>query len=280
MIGDLRGISSADFWARFDAMMGADGLLTYRYLGRKTVALHAVTHDSMRIRRDMRNAAGGLMAAPLAIATAEAGGFTDIESIPAPVTAALHILDPGHDVAEVLVRRTFVHMGRTMGFTQAEVVDAANPSRVLAISHGMGIKLGDAPPGFTPVETAPEIEDVPSLPPLHEPFGAVRDAAGTWTLPKLTPRISSTSGSLHVGPIHIVLEAAATDFAAQKAGTGALQIVDWHVSFVARGTDGPFVVEGTAIDGPLGRTACRLQLKDQGRDGRVVATVVGTFERA
>ena len=277
MTSDLRQVTSADFWTRFDAMMGADGLLTYRYLGRRTVALHDVTHDSMRIRRDMRNASGGLMVAPLAIATAEAGGFTDIESIPAPVTAALHILDPGRDVAAVLVRRTFVHMGRTMGFTQAEVVDAANPSRVLAISHGTGVKLGDAPPGFTPVDTGPEIEDGPSLPPLHQPFGATRDAAGTWTLPKLTPRISSTSGSLHVGPIHIVLEAAATDMAAQAAGTDALQVEDWHVSFVARGTDGPFVVEGTAFAGALGRIACRLALRDRGRHGRVVATTVGTF---
>jgi hypothetical protein len=219
------------------------------------------------------------MAAPLSIATAEAGGFTDIESIPAPITAALHIIDPGRDVTEVLVRRTFVHMGRTVGFTQAEVVDAANPSRLLAISHGIGVKLGDAPPGFEPIETGPEIEDGPSLPPLHQPFGAVRDAAGSWSLPKLSPRIASTSGSLHVGPIHIVMEAAAADLVTRQAGTDALQVEDWHVSFVARGTDGPFVVEGTAIGGSLARIACRLQLKDQGRDGRVVATVVATFAR-
>jgi hypothetical protein len=280
MTGDLRQISSEEFWARFDAMMGADGLLTYRYLGRRTVALHDVDHDSMRIRRDMRNASGGLMAAPLAIATAEAGGFTDIESIPAPVTAALHILDPGHDVSEVLVRRTFVQMGRTMGFTQAEVVDAADPSRVLAISHGTGVKLGDAPPGFTPIETGPEIEDGPSLPPLHSVFGAVRAVDGSWTLPKLTPRIASTSGSLHVGPIHIVFEAAAADMAAAKAWTDPLQITDWHVAFVARGTDGPFVVEGAAVPGAYGGVACRLLLRDQGRDGRVVATAVAAFRKA
>jgi hypothetical protein len=139
------------------------------------------------------------------------------------------------------------------------------------------VKLGDAPPGFQPVETGPEIEDGPSLPPLHEPFGAVRDTAGTWSLPRLTPRIASTSGSLHIGPIHIVLEAAAADLVAQKAGTDALQIEDWHVSFVARGTDGPFVVEGIAVAGALGRIACRLALSDQGRDGRVVATAVGLF---
>jgi hypothetical protein len=277
MTGDLRQISSGEFWARFDAMMGADGLLTYRYLGRRTVALHDVDHDSMRIRRDMRNAAGGLMAAPLAIATAEAGGFTDIESIPAPVTAALHILDPGYGVREVLVRRTFVQMGRTMGFTQAEVVDAADPSRILAITHGTGVKLADAPAGFTPVETGSEVEDGPSLPPLHSVFGAARGADGLWTLPKLMPRIASTSGSLHVGPIHIVFEAAAAGMAAAKAGTDALQVVDWHVAFVARGTDGPFVVEGAAVEGTGGRIACRLRLKDRGRGDRVVATAVAIF---
>jgi hypothetical protein len=279
MTGDLRQISSGEFWARFDAMMGADGLITYRYLGRRTVALHDVDHDSMRIRRDMRNAAGGLMAAPLAIATAEAGGFADIESIPAPVTASLHILDPGHNVREVLVRRTFVQMGRTMGFTQAEVVDAADPARVLAITHGTGVKLGDAPPGFTPVELGPEIEDGPSLPPLHSVFGAERGGDGLWTLPRLTPRIASTSGSLHVGPIHIVFEAAAIDLAAAKAGTDPLQVEDWHVAFVARGNDGPFVVEGTATEGAGTRIACRLRLKDRGRDDRVVATAVAVFAR-
>jgi hypothetical protein len=280
MTGDLRNISSSEFWAKFDAMMGADGLITYRYLGRRTVALHDVDHDGMRIRRDMRNATGGLMAAPLAIVTAEAGGFTDIESIPAPVTAALHIVDPGHGVAEVLVRRTFVQMGRTMGFTEAEIVDAADPTRVLAIAHGTGVKLGDAPPGFTPIETGPEIEDGPSLPPLHSVFGAARGTDGSWSLPKLTPRIASTSGSLHIGPIHVVFEAAAAEMAAAKAGTDALQVEDWHVAFVARGTEGPFIVEGGAVPGTLGRVACRLRLRDLGRDRRVVATCVSTFGRS
>jgi hypothetical protein len=277
VIDDLRAVPAEAFWARFDAMMGEDGLLTYRYLGRRTVALHDVDHDSMRIRRDMRNRAGGLMAAPLAIATAEAGGFTDIESIPAPVTASLHIIDDGRDVSEILVRRSFVHMGKTIGFTQSEILDAANPERLLAIAHGMGVRLGAAPAGFQPVETGPEIEDSLDLPALTTVFGAHRRADGVWELPELTPRTASTSGSLHIGPIHIILEAAAVDLAAEQAHTDALQAEDWNVSFVARGTHGPFTVDGTATPGRLGRIACRLTLRDQGRDGRVVASAVGVF---
>ena len=279
-IDDLRNLQPDEFWARFESMMGADGLLTYRYLGRKTIALHDVDHDSMRIRRDMRNAAGGLMAAPLAIATAEAGGFTDIESIPAPVTAALHIIDEGRDVDEILIRRTFTHMRRTMGFTQCEVVDAADPSRILAISHGMGVKLGAAPPGFQPVDPGPAIEDGPSLPPLHTVFGAYRRADGIWELPELTARTASTSGSLHIGPIHIILEAAATDLVAQMAGTDAVQIEDWSVDFVSRGTHGPFIVDGVVAGGKAGRVACRLALRDQGRDSRIVASAVAIFSVA
>jgi len=71
-IDDLRNLQPDEFWARFESMMGADGLLTYRYLGRKTIALHDVDHDSMRIRRDMRNAGRWPDGGPLAIATAEA----------------------------------------------------------------------------------------------------------------------------------------------------------------------------------------------------------------
>jgi hypothetical protein len=277
MIEDLRGVPAEEFWARFDAMMSADGLLTYRYLGRRTVALHDVDHDSMRIRRDMRNPGGGLMAAPLAIATAESGGFTDRESIPAPVTATLNIIDDGRDVSEILVRRTFVRMGRSIGFTQSEIVDAADPDRVLAISHGTGVRLGAAPSGFRPIETVPDIADSNALPPLTEVFGARRRTDGVWELPPLNPRTASTSGSLHLGPTHILLEAAATDLAQRAAGTDAVQVEDWSVSFVARGTHGPFTASGEAKAGGLGRIACRLTLCDEGRDGRAIASAVAIF---
>jgi hypothetical protein len=277
MTNDLRGVSAEGFWRRFESMMGADGLLTYRYLGRKTAMLHGAEYDSMRIRSDMRTASGAIMAAPLAIASAEAGGFSDVDSIPAPITAALHILDDGRGVDEIAVRRSVIHTGRTIGFSQSEIVDAGNPARLLAISHGTGIKLGAAPPGFRPLETTPEIEDGPHLPPLHAVFGARRLTDGTWQLPRMTPESMSTSGSLHLGAIHVAFEAAATEMAAKHAGTDALQVEDWAVTFVARGTDGPFTIGGTVHAGNLGRIACRLALRDHGRENRIVATLVATF---
>lgn len=274
---DLRQSPAAEFWATFRRMMGEDGLLTYRYLGRKTTALHDVDHDSMRIRSDMRTEAGGIMAAPLVIASAEAGGFTDKESVPAPVMASLTIVDDGAGVEEVLIRRSLVHAGRTMGFTRSEIVDAADPGRLIAISHGTGVRLAGTPGGYEPIPLPPEIADRPDLPPLHAVFGARRRPDGRWELPPLTAGAMSTSGSLHLGPTHIVLETAAAELAAEQAGTDLLQIEDWTVMFTARGTHGPFVVDGVAAAGRLGRIACRLTLSDEGRDGRVVASAVAAF---
>src|SRR4051812_22788164 len=97
MTNDLRDVPPERFWQRLTEVMQS-GLLTYRYLGRKNRDMHDVPHDSMAIRRDMRTAAGGIAAAPLMIAAADAGGFTDFDAVPAPVVASLSILDPGIDV--------------------------------------------------------------------------------------------------------------------------------------------------------------------------------------
>ena len=278
MAEDLRNVPVEVYWRRFrDMVRGDSGLLTYRYLGRKTAMLHGQPYDTMRIRRDMRAPSGAIMAAPLAIASAEAGGFSDADTVPAPVTAALHILDDGRGVDEIAMRRIPIHTGRNMGFSQAEIVDAADPSRVLAISYGIGIRLADTPPGFAPLELPPDIADSPALPPLAQVFGVGKRQDGQWELPAMTPENMSTSGSLHLGPIHVVFEAAATELAARQAGTDAIRVEDWTVMFVARGTDGPFVVDGAASSGNYGRIACRLSLRDQGRGGRIVASAVGVF---
>jgi hypothetical protein len=279
MSTDLRDVPAEEYWQRFRDMVGGDsGLLTYRYLGRKTAMLHGQSYDTMRIRRDMRAPSGAIMAAPLAIASAEAGGFSDVDTVPAPVTAALHILDDGVGVTEIAVRRIPIHVGRNMGFSQSEIVDAADPARVLAISCGTGIRLADAPAGFQPLDLPPEIADRPDLPPLSQVFGAGRRPDGQWELPVMTPENISTSGSLHLGPIHVVLEAAATELAAQAGGED-IRIEDWTVMFVARGTDGPFVVDGAVSAGANGRIGCRLSLRDRGRGDRIVASAVAMFRR-
>jgi hypothetical protein len=90
VVRDIREGPVEEYWDRLRAMMGPEGLITYWYLGR--AFNQTVDPDTVRLRRDMRNNTGGIMAAPLAIAAPETGGWRDREVIPAPVTYGLHIL--------------------------------------------------------------------------------------------------------------------------------------------------------------------------------------------
>jgi hypothetical protein len=278
-VRDIRDGPADEYWDRLRAMMGPEGLISYWYLGR--AFNQAKDPDTMRLRRDMRNPAGGVLAAPLAIAAPETGGWRDREAVPAPVAYSLHILDDAADVAEVRIVRSTVRQGRTMGFSRSEVTDAARPGRVIAVTTGIGVRLGNAPPGFRPIDLPPEIPDTDDLPALHVVFGARRDADG-WRLPALVPRLASTSASLHLGPIHVAFEAAAMEAAAARAGTDAVQAEDWDVHFAAPGTAGPFLVAAEAIAGGAavggkGRVGVRLTLADEGRDGKVVATGLAVY---
>jgi hypothetical protein len=276
-VRDIREGPPEEYWDRLREMMGPTGLITYWYLGR-AFNQHE-DPDTVLLRRDMRNRAGGIMAAPLAIAAPETGGWRDRDVVPAPVAYGLHIVDDARDVAEIRVTRSTVRQGRTMGFSRSEIVDAAHPERVIAVTTGIGVSLGEAPAGFRPIALPPDVPDTDDLPALHIVFGATRDSDG-WRLPRLSPEHASTSASLHIGPIHVVFEAAAMELAAERAGTDLLQAEDWDVHFVAPGTVGPFLVLADAHTGRGGRVVVRLTLLDEGRDRAVVAAGAATFRAA
>jgi hypothetical protein len=265
--------------------MGPEGLITYWYLGRGFN--QDVDPDTMNLRSDMRNSGGGLMAAPLAIAAPETGGWRDREVVPAPMTYALHVLDPAPDVRAVRVTRETVRRGRKIGFSRSVVTDADNPERIIALTSGTGVSLGAAPSGFRPVDLPPDLPEV-DLPPLHVVFGAHRDPDG-WRLPELTTRLASTSASLHLGPIHVVCEAAAAEAAGALVGDGPgesergpqggteIQVEDWEVHFVAPGRKGPFLARAEAWGGPAGRALSRFTLCDEGAEDAVVASGTASF---
>jgi acyl-coenzyme A thioesterase PaaI-like protein len=271
--------------------MGPEGLITYWYLGR--AFNQEVDPDTMLLRADMRNAAGGIMAAPLAIAAPETGGWRDREAVPAPMTYSLHILDPATDVRTLRITRETVRRGRRIGFSRSLVVDADNPQRLIALTSGTGVSLGEAPPGFRPVDLPPGLPDGP-LPPLSVVFGARRDPDG-WRLPELTTQLASTSASLHLGPIHVVCEVAASEAAGAAAATGhpgsgeaepgsireaVLQAEDWEIHFVAPGRKGPFLVRAESWRGPAERFLSRFVLVDEGNEDAVVATGAAAFRVA
>ena len=290
-VRDIREGPEDEYWERLRRLMGPEGLITYWYLGRGFN--QEVDPDIMSLRSDMRNGDGGLMAAPLAIAAPETGGWRDREVVPAPMTYALHVLDPAPDVRAVRVTRDTVRRGRKIGFSRSIVTDADDPGRIIALTSGTGVSLGAAPPGFRPVDLPPDLPEV-DLPPLHVVFGARRDPDG-WRLPELTTRLASTSASLHLGPIHVVCEAAASEAAAsvlagdevhganlgeleQGPQTGTeIQVEDWEIHFVAPGRKGPFLARADAWSGPDGRVLARFGLYDEGTEGAIVASGTAAF---
>src|SRR5690606_17237402 len=150
---------------------------------------------------------------------------------------------------------------------------------VLALCSGSGVRLAAAPSDFEPIDPAEDIPDTPDLPPLHEAFGCRRRPDGRWELPELDLTTASTPASLHLGPAQVLLEVAAEELAVAAAGADQLQVEDWTVLFVARGSVGPFVADGEALHGADRRIACRVALRDEGRGDRVVTWASAVYRQ-
>ena len=258
------------------------GLLSYRYIGRKHSSMNIGEVDNtVVIRQDMRNEAGGIMVAPLAISSPE-GCQTDMVAVPNPVIASVQIVDPGYDVKRVeIVDSGNIHQGRTMGYGRCKIVDADNPERVIAFNEGQGAIIGIPPEGLERMDvsgTELVIEDSAELPPLWQAFGASKRPDGHWVLPPLSAELASPDAALHIGPQHVVLETAAIDLAAAAVGTRKVQVVSWHVMFMSRGKVGPFRVEGTAHVGTTGRVGVRMLLHDEGNGDKPVTTAAAVFD--
>jgi hypothetical protein len=285
MAGQLRDIrefmGDADAY-RDELQRRWTGLLSYRYIGRNHSSMNiGEVDDTVTIRRDMRNEAGGIMVAPLAISSPE-GCQTDMVAVPNPVIASVQIVDPGFDVKRIeIVGSGNVHQGRTMGYGRCLIVDADNPDRVIAFNEGQGAVIGIPPEGLGKMDVAGTelvIEDSPDLPPLWQAFGASKRPDGHWVLPPLSVELASPDAALHIGPQHVVLETAAIDLAAEAAGTRRVQVVSWHVMFMSRGKVGPFRVEGTAHTSGTGRVGVRMLLHDEGNDDKPVTSAAAIFD--
>jgi len=120
--------------------------------------------------------------------------------------------------------------------------------------------------------------DSPDLPPLWQVFGAFRRDDGHWALPELRVDLASPDAALHIGPQHVLLETAAIGYASELVGTDRLQMVAWHVMFLARGKVGPFRVDGEAARGAGGKVGVRLTLQDEGNEDRKVTAASAVFE--
>ena len=256
------------------------GLLSYRYIGRNHGSMNTGEIDNtVTLRRDMRNATGGLLVAPIAISSPEGDVGSDLVTVPNPVIHSCQIIDPARDVTRIeVIDSEVLHAGARMGYSRSKIVDAEDHARVIAFTEGQGAKIGEVPEGLERMpEDKLEIIDSPDLPPLWQAFGASRRDDGHWALAELSVELASPDAALHIGPQHVVLETAAIDAASELAGTDQLQMESWHVMFLARGKVGPFRVDSEAARGPDGRVGVRMVLHDEGNQDRAVTSATARF---
>ena len=279
MLKDIREVTDTQEYAA-ELKHRWTSLLSYRYIGRNMSALNTGEVDNtVTLRRDMRNAAGGLLVAPLSITSPEGGGRHDLNAVPNPVIHSCQILDPAPDVKRIeVVESQVLKEGQRMGFSRSKIVDADDHDRVIAFTEGQGVSIGTPPEGLEKMEEARiEVVDSPDLPPLWEVFGARRRPDGHWELPELALEMASPDAALHIGPQHIVLETAAIDLASDLVGTDLLQMQTWHVMFLARGKAGPFRLETEPMTGADGMFAVRVLMRDEGNGDRLVTTACYQF---
>jgi hypothetical protein len=276
--GDIRTMTPEEHWRHFEKAWTA--LKSYTYLGKGTPFLDiGVESETMPLRHDMRNSTGGIMAAPLCILCPEPY-WRDDECVPAPVTMTYDVLDPAHDVTQLLVQRDVISFGRQMGFSRSRIVDADHPERVIAISTGSGVSLGDVPPGFEPVANpVNDVADSPDLPALRDVFGILKAPDGTLQIEKVTPMIASPHSALHQGPINIALESAAEDELERALGTRDVQIENYTVLMVKPGYIGPFIASAKLVSTRGSRLGVEATLTDVGNRNRIIATASLAYRR-
>lgn len=277
MVRDIRELTDSPQEYADELRRRWGGLLSYRYIGRSYAQMDLGPVDNtVTVRRDMRDGAGGLLLAVLGIASPEGGHMSDLEAVPNPVIHSCQILDPGIGVERIEIVSEDLKRGRQMGYSRSKIVDADNPARVLALTEGQGISIGTPPDGLERMEANPlVVVDGPDLPPLWEVFGARLRTDDRWVLPELSVDVASPDAALHIGPQFVVAETAARHRAAELTGETRLHGVSSHVMFVARGKVGPFRVETEPMLGADGAVAVRVTMHDEGSDDRL--TTVGSY---
>jgi hypothetical protein len=259
--------------------------MSYRYIGRQFSSMNQVDDDTVTLRHDMRNAAGGILSQIFSISAPGGGGPSDLEVVPNPVIHSVQILDNGNDVQRIeVVDAGALKVGTRMYFGRATIVDADDHDRVLALIEGQGASIGDVPPHIEkdqlfdddPIE---HVEDSPDLPPIWQVFGGSKRADGHWGLGELQAQFASPDAALHVGPQFVIHETAAIDLATELVGTDQLQPDADHFMFLARGKTGPFRVDGSARRGrdDSRRVGVQLTLHDEGNGDRAISAATLTF---
>lgn len=249
-----------------------DALMSYRYLASRPRMIDRTHAEGlMEIRPDLRTPAGAVLGAPLGIAMLDVAGINvDRIWILALTQINIEVLDSAVEVGEVYVRGQIASEARSQVFTEARICDAANRDRVIGFGTANWSVICPTPEGFEYPEPGRGIEPVNDVPPLWQAYTGRRRSDGLLEIPGLRPEIGTER--LHHGPMLVVTEAAAIEAATQALDTDALSVEHLGLTIVAPGRSGPFVATPVLVAAQSDTVGCRVELRDQGRNDRLVAT--------
>jgi hypothetical protein len=242
-------------------------IVSYRYIGCRSVLLDRERAEGrMRIRHDMRTPVAPLTA-PLAIAALDAAGNSMDRYYKIAIThVVVDVFDPAPDVEWITLHSTVIREARTQLFTDARVVAADDPQRVIGNVTLDWAILAPTPPGFRYLDPGEGVPDTPDLPPLWEAYSGRRRPGGGFVIDGMNPSIGtkmSREPVLHHGPILVLTETAALEAAAEVAGTERLVVEQASTRVIAAGRRGPFVVTSDAVE-TKDAVVCRAVLRDEG----------------
>jgi hypothetical protein len=250
--------------------------MSYAYLGSRPRAIDDTHADNLLdLRSDLRTPAGAVMAAPLAIAMLDAATI-NLESMKvlAATQVDVDVIDCAIDVREALLTSQITTEARSQVFTEARIYDADDPGRAIGFGTANWSVFGPMPRRFC----LPEPRAVPgrgaALPPLWQAYSGRRRPDGLLEIPCLELEVSAER--LHHAPMLVVTEAVALEYGAQMLGTDALMVDHLAMTIVAPGRIGPFVASPVFSAVEADTFGCRVELRDIGRDNRLVAA---TFVR-
>jgi hypothetical protein len=247
-------------------------LVSYRYVGCRSVLIdRARAEGRMHLRHDMRTPVAPLTA-PLAIAALDAAGNSMDRYYKIAVThVVVDVFDPAPDVGDIVLHSTVVREARTQLFTDARIVAADDPHRVIGNVTLDWAVLAPTPPGFLYADPGPGLPDTPDLPPLWEAYSARRRPGGGFVIDDINSEIGtkmSLEPVLHHGPILVATEAAALEAAEAAIGTPDLVVEQASTRVIAAGRRGPFTITAEAVE-TTDAVTCRAVLVDEGADREV-----------
>lgn len=248
-----------------------NSLMTYRYLAsRPRVIDQTHAEGLMEIRPDLRASSGAILGAPLAIAMLDVAGITvDRLWILALTQINVDIVDPAVEVIEVYLSGQITTAARSQIFTEARIYDAANRDRVIGFGTANWSVISPTPDGFEYPEPGHGVKLMDEVPALWKAFTGSRRSDGLLEIPGLRPEIGTER--LHHGPMLVIMEAAAVEVAAGVLDTDVVAVEHLGLTIVAPGRSGPFVATPVLLAVRSRTVGCRVELRDQDRDDRLVA---------